>query len=243
MKIAKMDVTLIDSMGSDLSVCNAARVSFDKESDWEYGEWEEIMPEDSRVLEYHQAKQLSEKDQKLRTYLAKHDHWSPFAHAFLSFRIKAPIFVARQLGKHQVGLSWNEVSRRYVSDEPEFYLPKEWRGKPENAKQGSSNQTIERVDVDVSPEDRALVNSIGCLEVYKEFLNAGIAPEQARMVLPQNTMTSWIWSGSLAAFTRVCKLRLDPHSQEETREVAQMLNDRVPKEMQHSWNALMNCKV
>ena len=115
MKIAPMKVELIDSMGTDISVVNAARVSFAKESDWEYQHEEGVHP-------FDQFKELSEKDQKLISYLAKHGHWTPFAHAFLSFRIKAPIFVARQLVKHQVGLAWNEVSRRYVDDEPEFWF-------------------------------------------------------------------------------------------------------------------------
>jgi thymidylate synthase (FAD) len=109
-----MKVDLIDHMGSDLTVVNAARVSFNKTSS-----------------------SLTEKDIKLINYLAKHKHWSPFSHCFVQFRIKAPIFVARQLGKHQVGLAWNEVSRRYVDSEPEFYKPVMWRGRAENAKQGS----------------------------------------------------------------------------------------------------------
>src|ERR1043166_5131845 len=135
MKIASQKVELIDSMGSDLSVVNAARVSFHKESEWEH-----FVPETGQVKppDWDTVERLGEKDQKLIGYLAKHGHWTPFAHAFLSFRIKAPIFVARQLVKHQVGLAWNEVSRRYVDDEPEFWFPDVWRGKPVNAKQGSN---------------------------------------------------------------------------------------------------------
>ena len=115
MKIGKQSVELLGFYGSDLVVVNAARVSFAKESDWIY----------DKVYSYegHDEKHLSEKDQKLITYLAKHNHWSPFAHTSLQFRIKAPIFVARQLVKHQVGGVWNEVSRRYVDDEPEFFFP------------------------------------------------------------------------------------------------------------------------
>jgi thymidylate synthase (FAD) len=230
MNIVPMKVSLIDSMGSDLSVVNAARVSFNKESDWEYttqdmGDWIGVAEE-----------KLSDKDAKLINYLAKHGHWTPFAHAFLSFRIKAPIFVARQLVKHQVGLAWNEVSRRYVDDEPEFWLPEVWRGKPVNAKQGSDGVfdnsgvlTQEVIDDVMKP----------MLECYTLMIEGGVAPEQARMVLPQNMMTEWIWSGSLAAFARVCKLRLDPHAQKETQEIAQMINDQVPKEFQYSWKALL----
>ena len=229
MKIAPMKVELIDSMGSDLSVVNAARVSFAKESDWEYQHEEGVHP-------FDQFKELSEKDQKLINYLAKHGHWTPFAHSFLSFRIKAPIFVARQLVKHQVGLAWNEVSRRYVDDEPEFWFPEVWRGKPVNAKQGSNGI------VDLSRPEMlgASDASSYCLFIYQTLLNEGVAPEQARMVLPQNTMTEWIWSGSLAAFARVCKLRLDPHAQQETQEIAKQINGLVPQEFTYSWKALLD---
>ena len=195
MKIVPMSVELVDHMGSDLSVVNAARVSFGKVSN-----------------------ELTDKDNKLINYLAKHNHWSPYAHAFASFRIKAPIFVARQLVKHQVGLSWNEVSRRYVDEEPEFWMPAEWRGRPVNAKQGSNGVMAEaQPEMMLSPTLGWAMTA--CLNTYIDLLKVGVAPEQARMVLPQNTMTEWIWSGSLAAFCRVCKLRLDPHAQEETREL------------------------
>ena len=193
-------VSLVDHMGSDLSVVNAARVSFDKISE-----------------------KFSDKDAKLIAYLAKHNHWSPFAHCFVSFRIAAPIFVARQLVKHQVGLSWNEVSRRYVDDEPEFFFPKKWRGKPGNAKQGSSGVFDKKFMVDGNKEIMDFHVSSLCysaLHLYKQAIYQGMAPEQARMVLPLNTMTTWIWSGSLYAFARVCNLRLDSHAQLETQEVA-----------------------
>lgn len=213
MKIAKMEVTLVDKMGSDLSVVNAARVSFNKES-----------------------VEFSDSDTKLIKYLATHGHWSPFAHAFVSLRIKAPIFVARQLAKHQVGLSWNEVSRRYVDDEPEFWLPTQWRGKPVNAKQGSSEKELE--------DQYAWYSSVGAencssLAWYDCAIKAGMAPEQARMVLPQNTMTEWIWSGSLMAFARVCKQRLDPHAQQETQEVAKMIANIVEPLFPVSWKELV----
>jgi len=217
MKTAQMEVTLLDWMGSDLSICNAARVSFHKESALSDGV-------------------LQERDVKLLSYLAKHNHWSPFAHSSLSFRIKAPIFVARQLGKHQVGLVWNEVSRRYVDEEPEFFLPSSWRSRPESSmKQGSSGEHPEQIQWTLNVKDS--FNYL--LTLYKWMISDGIAPEQARMVLPQNTMTSWIWSGSLAAFARVCKLRLDPHAQEETRQVTQQIANLVPNEFAHSWKALM----
>lgn len=221
MKIVDQKVELIDHMGSDLSVVNAARVSFDK--------FHEVFEEG--------------KDDKLITYLARHGHWTPFAHAFLSYRITAPIFVARQLVKHQVGLAWNEVSRRYVDDEPEFWFPgiNEWRGRPVNAKQGSSGIVTEMLELSEysTPREAAVFVTQWAMDAYTQMLESGVAPEQARMVLPQNTMTEWIWSGSLAAFARVCKLRLDPHAQKETRDVAQMINDQVPKVFEHSWKALL----
>ena len=227
MKIVEQSVELIDHMGSDLSVVNAARVSFAKESDWE---------EIQLPGEYGPLPRLSEKDQKLVAYLAKHGHWTPFAHAFLSFRIKAPIFVARQLVKHQVGLAWNEVSRRYVDDEPEFWFPKVWRGKPVNAKQGSSEAVPDDVQYDAKHGVAEACER--ALNEYLHLVSSDVAPEQARMVLPQNTMTEWIWSGSLAAFARVCNLRICAHAQAETREVAQKIFDQVPKEFEHSWKAL-----
>lgn len=198
MKTAPITVEYLDHMGSDLEVVNAARVSFDKESDWE--------PD----------KILSEKDSKLIDYLAKHTHWSPFSHCYLKFRIKAPIFVARQLQKHTVGLAWNEVSRRYVDSEPEFYFPDTWRAKAENVKQGSEGLIPNQ-------ENWTELVKYNISETVLDYLLAikgGMCPEQARMILPQNTMTEWIWSGSLAAFARVVKLRTDPHSQYETSLVA-----------------------
>lgn len=245
LKQAKMSVELVDYMGSDLSVVNAARVSFDKKSDWEHSGFDTLKSVDD---ENH----LSEKDQKLIKYLAKHNHWSPFAHNSLQFRIKAPIFVARQLVKHQVGGVWNEVSRRYVDDEPEFYFPETWRGRSVNAKQGSSDVKVKLKPLSEGHEDLwgdvdndfeiplhtqlAVDNN---LDLYHWMINSGVAPEQARMILPQNTMTEWIWTGSLAFFARVCKQRLDPHTQQETQEVAKLINQDIPKDFQHSWKALM----
>ena len=201
-----MNVNLIDVMGTDLSVVNAARVSFAKVSN-----------------------ELSDKDEKLIKYLAKHNHWSPFGHASLQFRIKAPIFVARQLVKHQVGLVWNEVSRRYVDDEPEFYIPSEWRLKADDKKQGSSDETIE-------------YNIQGAIEfvtqTYNNLLNANIAPEMARMILPQNLYTEWYWSGTLMAFARVCNLRCKPDTQLETQQIAQQIDLIAKKKFPVSWGAL-----
>jgi thymidylate synthase (FAD) len=191
---------------------------------------------------------LSDRDTKLISYLAKHNHWSPFAHCFVSFRISAPVFVARQLQKHTVGLAWNEVSRRYVDAEPTFYTPETWRKRAENVKQGSSDETVDDIcmhwgDGTQSVEDIGLIyhNTYdACLIVYKAMLEAGVAPEQARMVLPQSMMTEWIWSGSLMAFARVCNLRLDSHAQYETRLVAEGIDREMAKLFPVSWKALSN---
>lgn len=243
MKISKMEVTYVGHYGSDLTCVNAARVSFHKESKWEYDEW--IDPPTGETVESANAKgwpvrriqhnpHLSKGDEKLINYLAKHKHFSPFNHAFMSFRIKAPIFVARQLVKHKF-MPWNEVSRRYVDEEPEFFLPDLWRAKAENVKQGSS---------EVGVPDGEFINSgleslTMAVHEYEGLLEMGVAPEMARMILPQNMMTEWIWSGSLMAFSRVCKLRLDPHAQAETREIAEHITRLVPQELGVSWKALM----
>lgn len=215
MKQSSSKVDFINSMGDDLTVVNVARVSFDKESDWV------INPDP-----FGRELVLSEKDEKLIKYLADHGHWSPFSHCFVQFRIKAPIFVARQLVKHQVGLSWNEVSRRYVDNEPEFYIPSIWRKRAANVKQGSSEEAADLYDMDIygtHPID-VTHNALMC---YEELLDKGVCPEQARMVLPQNMMTEWYWSGSLYAFARVCNQRLDSHSQKETREVAEQIYEHL----------------
>lgn len=221
-------VELLDWMGDDLSVVNAARVSFHKESEWEY-------VEDRH--DGHGDPFLSEKDEKLINYLARNGHWSPFAHTAVKFRIAAPIFVARQLVKHQVGLVWNEVSRRYVDDEPVFYIPKEWRGRPINSKQGSDGILDNEQPEIVFDQTMQWVSS-QALNAYQDMLATGLAPEQARMILPQNMMTEWIWTGSLYAFARVCRERLDPNAQKETREVAEAIDKECEGLYPVSWNAL-----
>jgi thymidylate synthase (FAD) len=220
-----MNVELIDKMGSDLSVVNAARVSYSKES-----EWEMIMPAGPT------PGVLSERDEKLVKYLATHNHWSPFAHASLQFRIKAPVFVARQLVKHQVGLVWNEISRRYVDYEPELYEPKEWRGRPQNSKQGSDGV----VDLDSNEKHRLEMTMQQCKIIYNTLIEKGVAPEQARMVLPQSMMTEWIWSGTLYAFARVCNLRCAKDTQEETRYIADEIHNICNKEFPTSWKYLID---
>jgi thymidylate synthase (FAD) len=239
MKASPMQVTLVDHMGSDLSVVNAARVSFDKESEWVD---EDFYP---TGMESYPAtrKVLKDADAKLINYLAKHNHWSPFAHTSIQLRVRAPIFVARQLVKHQVGGVWNEVSRRYVDSEPEFYFPEVWRGRPVNAKQGSSGVVEPLASSSVMggmwlPTDVVAL----MLDQYLNLLQQGVAPEQARMILPQNMQTEWYWTGSLMFFCRVCRERLAPGAQQETREVAEQIAEVVAPLYPVAWSALMESK-
>jgi len=211
-----MNVTLIDSMGTDLSVVNAARVSFGKKHS-----------------------EMTKGDRKLIDYLAKHGHWTPFGHGSLSFHIKAPIFVARQLVKHQVGLVWNEVSRRYIDYEPEYWLPAHWRSRAEDKKLGSSKEElVDELDgIGRTNEYVAGAGEIANI-TYKTLLNAGVCPEQARMVLPQNVYTEWYWSGTLYAFARVCNLRCQLDAQLETQDVCWELDALAKEQFPVSWLAL-----
>ena len=207
--MTQITTTLIDHMGSDLSVVNAARVSFGKKHDT-----------------------FQDKDTKLIKYLAKHKHISPFGHAFASFHVKAPIFVARQLVKHKF-LRWNEISRRYVDDEPEFYVPEVWRGKSADKKQGSEGEVKGPWGMLVGQEAR------DTLLLYTGLLKQGVAPEQARMILPQSTLTEWYWSGSLDAFASMCKLRCASDTQYESRIVADQISDVMRDLFPVSWAALL----
>lgn len=235
MKISKMQVDLIDSMGTDLTVVNAARVSFDKQSVWDLSGGKSSFPQ--YQPDWDGEKKLSDKDAKLIHYLAKNNHWSPFSHTAIQFRLKAPIFVARQLAKHQIGGSWSEVSRRYVSDEPEFYFPEVWRKRSAYAKQGSMEESA---FAGYEPKPFYIDQSVkSSLETYKTMLEDGVCAEQARMILPQNTMTEWFWTGSLYFFARVCKQRLDSHAQRETAEVAKLISDHCAKLFPVTWEALM----
>ena len=222
-------------MGDDLAVVNAARVSFDKESNWELVDAPQYGCDPNELYTQHV---LSEQDKKLINYLAKHNHWSPFAHNSITLRIKAPIFVARQLVKHQVGGVWNEVSRRYVDSEPEFYFPDVWRKAAKNVKQGSSDEKLEMLypEMDLAMYIESVLAET--LSLYQTCLSKGMCPEQARMILPQNTMTEWWWTGSLMFFARVCKQRLDPHSQKETRDVAELISKELLELFPYSWEAL-----
>jgi len=224
----KMSVELVDHMGSDLTVVNAARVSHNKHVD-----------------------ELNDKDEKLIRYLAKNGHWTPFGHAMITLRETVPIFVARQRFKHTVGFCYNEVSRRYVKDEPTFYLPDQWRASAKNVKQGSSQTDFiekmssmikgEKIDYDddfmVSSKVDWIYNT--SLNVYNEMLESGICAEQARMILPQGMMTSYYVTGSLAAWARAYHLRAEATAQKEIRDLASMWNEKINPIFPKSWEALV----
>lgn len=224
-------VDLVDSSGSDLTVANSARVSFNKTSDWDYV--------DNGA--FGQKRVLSERDKKLIKYLAKHNHWTPFAHCFVTFRVTCCIAVARQLHKHQVGLVVNEVSRRYVSDEPTFYVPDALRGKAVDKKQGSSDVVVEKwaaweiYGVDWGPMELAYRRA---LQSYHELLERGVCEEQARLVLPLGANTEFVWSGSLAAWARVINLRTSEDAQKETRDVAELIAQHIKQLYPVSYEAL-----
>ena len=215
-----IEATYIEHMGSDLSVVNAARVSFGKKSELE-------------CIDMVKGKYiLSHKDDKLIQYLAKHKHISPFGHCFASFHIKAPIFVARQLVKHKF-LRWNEISRRYVKDEPEFYQPK-LRAAAKDKKQGSGDPLILSIQQDEVIQQAHIQAS----KQYRYLLQTGVCEEQARVVLPQSAMTEWYWSGSLDAFADMCNLRCKSDTQAETRQVAQQIDRKMIELFPVSWDAL-----
>lgn len=264
-----MRAELIDVMGDDLRVVNSARVSFNKESAWEY-DWDNE--------DYVEGPHLSVQDEKLIKYLATHGHWTPFSHVMITMRETVPIFVARQRFKHMVGFTYNEVSRRYVDDTPEFYVPDAWRKRADNKKQGSSEETInllhwdldyheppvpkhisvykesweakfpnepwgeitETYEIDGSIDDgiRELYDIV--LRVYNNLIAVGVAPEQARMVLPQSMYTSYYVTGSLAAWARAYKQRIDGHAQKEIQDLAKQWDEIISyiPALEHSWRAL-----
>jgi thymidylate synthase (FAD) len=218
-------VRMIDWMGSDLTVVNAARVSFHKESSWDY--------EDSHVPK----KSLCEKDKKLISYLAKHKHWTPFAHPQIMLHIKAPISIRTQLFKSKIGFVENEISRRYVTEEPEIYIPK-WRTKPTNGAKQGSEDFLTNEDTLAAAEAMYFEVANDALKTYHWLIGAGIAPEQARFALPQGTYTEWYWTGSLAAYARVFKQRIDPHAQWEVREYANAIGSLIQPYFPVCWAEL-----
>lgn len=234
-----IDVEYLRHSGDDLAVVNAARVSFDAES--------ELVKSTRTVVDENVlfgpiafsevTEELSDKDKGLINYLARHKHKSPFNHAFASFRVKAPIFVARQLVKHEY-LPWNEVSRRYVEGGLEWYWPDEndWRSQPANVKQGSGAPLSEHDVRAITSQYEQLIELAE--HVYYDAIARGLSREQARMFLPQSLMTEWVWSGSLYAFAKMCQLRLDSHAQKESMYVAQRIDASMSELFPVSWAAL-----
>lgn len=216
----------ISHMGDDLMVVNAARVSFDKESQYEY-EWI-----DDEMFGYPV---LKDQDAKLIAYLARHDHWTPFSHPQITLRETVPIFVARQRFKHMVGFTYNEVSRRYVDDAPEFFAPEAWRSRPDGSvKQGSGEVHCNSA----SWAETAAAATRHCLNIYNAMIADGIAPEQARTILPQSMLTSYYVTGSLAAFARFYRQRIDPHAQVEIQDLARQVGEIIAPLYPVSWKAL-----
>jgi thymidylate synthase (FAD) len=219
-------------MGTDLDVVNAARVSFSKQSNWEVVGCKEEFDIDCRSVSYIPVFTLSEKDKKLIKYLAAHKHWTPFSQPQIQFRIKMPIFVARQWYKHTVGFTRNEVSRRYVSDTPECYIPSVWRKAAPNIKQGSLDDAV---DLDFEWMDDVVRFAA---RSYDTLIRLGVCPEQARMVLPQNMFTEFVEVGSLAAYARLYSLRSSEDAQKETRDYANSVGVILGALFPHSWSAL-----
>ena len=222
-----MKVELVDSMGTDLTVVNAARVSFNKESSYKLNEMGE---------------QLEDKDIRLVKYLAKHDHFTPFTHATITMREKVPLFVARQRFKHTIGFSYNEVSRRYVDEDPEFYKPYEWRGKSEDKKQGSSDEVV-NINPATASGSKAMVDDYDhainkCIWSYKQMIRKGVCPEQARMVLPQAMYTEYYVTGSLYAWSRAYNLRSQEDAQREIQELANGWDGIILSLFPECWMAL-----
>jgi thymidylate synthase (FAD) len=220
-------VELLDFCGSDEAVANAARVSFSA-----FGEWNGI-PEG-----YTKAKA-----DKLIGYLAEHQHTSPFRHNSITVRCQAPIFLARQLMKHQAGLSWNEISMRYCDKPVGFFIPEEWRSRPDKSlKQGSGNKIVthlnENKDSDFTIDLDYTHHLECCVNLYQEMLDSGVAPEMARMVLPQSMLTDWVWTGNLMAFSHVYNLRSKDNAQLEARVFAEQLNNVIEPLFPVSWKAL-----
>lgn len=248
-----MKAELIDHMGTDLTVVNAARVSFNKESEWAPSECCNQPDVCGRVCDHDlfqnmvQEGVLNDRDTELITYLAKHGHWTPFAHPQITVREKVPIFVARQRFKHMVGFTYNEVSRRYVDDKPEFYVPDVWRKKADNVKQGSHYTGLTQHEVNTEfnarEEQWGYLNTPSELNAqasitYKHLIQIGVCPEQARMVLPQSMYTEYWVTGSLAAWARAYKQRIDPHSQKEIQALAKQWDTIIRPLFPVSWEAL-----
>lgn len=216
-----MKAEYIDHMGDDLTVVNAARVSFDKRSEWK--------------LEQGGDKTLRHADAKLIRYLAKHDHWTPFAHTSIQLRMQAPIPIRTQCFKHKQGMVENEESRRYISGRPTMFVPDVFRAAPtDGAKQGSSGPHHQDFEWSVIYKQRCKQ----MIDLYEAMIADGIAPEQARFVLPQGVEAQWIWTGNLYAFANFFNKRTDRHAQAEIRDLARMVGDIIAPLFPVSWAAL-----
>lgn len=240
--------------GDDLTVVDAARVSMGRRSKYEQmltqlggvvckeagavKAWcsrEQDGTCDCQRQEAKSVNVLKEKDARLLKYLATHRHEMPFAHPHVSFHFKAPIFVARQLAKHQVGMVWSEISRRYVKELPELYWPKEWRAGSADIKQGSTDDVVPLEYLD---EARIMGSALRAIDAYTRLLEAGVCAEQARMVLPTNMYTEWHWTGSLLAWARVWGLRVKPDAQRETRALVEKIGPKMTELFPVSWAVL-----
>lgn len=221
-----MEVKYIDHMGTDLTVVNAARVSFAK-----------------------RKSALDDKDTRLISYLAKHRHWTPFAHPQVTLQLRVPFFVANQIKKHQVGFVVNEVSRRYVDSDPDFYYPVVFRKRADDKKQGSSSEEFAPVQGELfqtdegwTDEHQVLWDAMDAVDhqycAYLDLIECGLCPEQARMFLPLNTYTEFWMTGSLFGWANLFNQRTDPHSQKETQEVAHLIGDLIKPLFPVSWGAL-----
>lgn len=246
-----MKVEYIQHYGTDLTVVNAARVSFDKQSEWEYYDEDGRGPCDSpsHCGEYFNIAKLKPADEKLIHYLAKHKHTSCFEHMGATLKLKVPIFIARQIQRHRT-FSYNEISRRYVDSEPEFYWPDKWRKRADNVKQGSSDEEVVELlpvkcfddPAGLRPWPMQVVEHVvynDSMQMYQRMLDSGVAPEQARMILPQNLYTEFYMSGSLRNFSHFLKLRLHEHAQVEAQQVAQMILEILKPLFPVSMEALM----
>lgn len=245
-EVKPISVEYIDHMGDDKRVVNTARVSFAKWDD------EPLSEKDKGLLSYLATGLPSAERGDWEALAKAHTHWTPFAHCFLSIRVKVPFFLARQLHKHTVGLVINEESRRYIQSDIDLWLPDIVHKAPEHAKQGASkeahteyvwhefgsNDGIAEYGVDTPARDVVAQTSQLAVQAYYEMLDAGVAPEEARIVLPLNAMTTWIWSGSLLAFNRVYQLRKDAHAQGAAQEFAGLLGKILYEHFPESMKAL-----
>ena len=270
-----MKATYIDHMGDDLSVVNAAKVSFGKRSQWEggshpyfdkpkhlskrdqgliqflargctSGDWDNLKGNLTQLVSFHDDIDWQDIEDLLNHIRRMPSHWSPFAHTAITLHLKMPIFVARQIMKHTTGLEYNEVSRRYVDSEPEFYVPDVWRKKADNVKQGSSEEAVNdtfgfkfAVIGQNTIQDEMRRERESVLDLYKEMLDHGVAPEQARMVLPQSMYTEVIATGNLYAWANLYVQRTDSHAQKETQDLAKQIGEIIQPLYPVSWDALV----